>query len=154
MTPSGTPSSPSLVDTLTTYAATAGMHRLFSLRHDFPDAFYQLLHPADTAQETHITLGRKHFPYFLSGQTLTIASASLFIQPQGGRPRRHHRPELSRSTTTRLTTWTTPPNTNLRSADIPVSGPALADWAIKVTAGHLDPDAVNDLLLLLKYTVT
>jgi uncharacterized protein YgfB (UPF0149 family) len=142
-----------LVDTLTTYAATAGMHRLFSLRHEFPNAFYQLLHPADAAQETHITLGREHFPYFLSDQNLTITSVSLFIQSQ----------EANLADTTGLTlslnsspttTWTTPPNTNLRSADIPVSGPALAEWAVKVTAGHLDPDAVSDLLLLFKYTVT
>jgi hypothetical protein len=142
-----------LVDTLTTYAATAGMHRLFSLRHDFPDAFYQLLHPAGTAQETHITLGREHFPYFLAGQTLTITSASLFIQPQEADPA--DTTGLAISLNNNLaTTWTTPPKTNLRSADISVSGPALADWTIKVTAGHVDPASVNDMLLLLKYTVT
>ena len=38
-----------IIDSLTAYASTAGMHRLFSLRHDFPDAFYQLLNPAGPA---------------------------------------------------------------------------------------------------------
>jgi hypothetical protein len=142
-----------LVDTLTAYAATAGIHRLFSLRHDFPDAFNQLLHPADTAQETHIMLGRQHFPYFLSGQNLTIASASLFIQPQGPDPADTTGLTISLNNVP-TTAWTTPPNTNLRSADIPAGGPALVDWTVKVAAGHLDPGAINDLLLLFKYTVT
>jgi hypothetical protein len=142
-----------IADSLTTFASKAGMHRLFSLRHDFPDAFYQLQHPAGSTQETHVKLGREHFPYFLSTRTLTITGATLFIQPQGADP----------ADTTGLTislngspnaTWTTPPKTNLRSADIAASGPALTDWAVKVTAGHLDPAAVNDVLLLFKYGIS
>ena len=142
-----------ITDSLTAYASTAGMHRLFSLRHDFPDAFYQLQHPAGTTQETRVKLGREHFPYFLSTRTLSVTGATLFLQPQGA----------DSADTTGLTislngnpaaTWTTPPKTNLRSADITASGPALTDWAVKVTAGHLDPAAVNDVLLLFKYGIT
>ena len=142
-----------IVDTLTAYASSTGMHRLFSLRHDFPDAFHQLLNPAGPAQQTHIRLGHEHFPYFLSTRTLNITGASLFIQPQGTAP----------VNTTGLTisvndnpnaAWATPEKTNLRSADIPASGPALADWTIKITTGHLDPTAVSDVLLLLKYGVS
>ena len=52
-----------ITDSLTAYASTAGMHRLFSLRHDFPDAFYQLLNPVGAAaQQTRVKLGREHFP--------------------------------------------------------------------------------------------
>ena len=142
-----------IVDTLTAYASSTGMHRLFSLRHDFPDAFHQLLNPAGPAQQTHIRLGHEHFPYFLSTRTLNITGASLFIQPQGAAP----------VDTTGLTisvndnpnaAWTTRAKTNLRSADIPASGPALADWTIKITTGHLDPTAVSDVLLLFKYGVS
>ncbi|MGO9507522.1 MAG: hypothetical protein ACLPXZ_09330, partial [Mycobacterium sp.] len=142
-----------IVDSLTAYASTAGMHRLFSLRRDFPDAFYQLLNSGGTVQQTHIKLAKEHYPYFLSTRTLNITGAGLFIQPEGADP----------VDTTGLTisvnnnpnaAWTTPAKTNLRSADVPTSGPALTDWVIKVTAGHLDPAAVSDVLLLFKYGVS
>jgi hypothetical protein len=45
---------------------------------------------------------------------------------------------------------TTLPNTNLRSAELAVSGPAITAWTIETT-GHLDPDALDDVLILLKY---
>jgi hypothetical protein len=142
-----------IVDTLTHYASHDGMYRLFSLRHDFPDAFHQLLTVAGTAQQTHVKLGREHFPYFLSTRALHITGASLSIQPEGANP----------VDTTGLTisvndhpnaAWTTPEKTRLRSADIPAGGPALADWTIKITTGHLDPAAVSDVLLLFKYRVS
>jgi hypothetical protein len=140
-----------IVDSLTAYASTAGMHRLFSLRRDFPDAFYQLLNPAGSAQQTHIKLAKEHFPYFLSTRTLTITGASLFIQPEGADP--VDTTGLTISVNNANGAWTTLPKTNLRSAEIPANGPALADWTIKATAGRLDPAAVSDLLLLFKYGV-
>lgn len=142
-----------ITDSLTAYASTAGTHRLFSLRHDFPDAFYQLQHPGGTAQETRVRLGREHFPYFLSTRTLTIAGATLFIQPQGADPADTGGLAISLNGNP-ASTWTTPPKTNLRSADIAASGPALTDWAVKVTAGHLGPAAVKDVLLLFKYRIS
>ena len=142
-----------IVDTLITYASSAGMHRLFSLRRDFPDAFRQLLTTTGTAQQTHVKLGREHFPYFLSTRTLTITGASLSIQPEGANP--VDTTGLAISVNDRPSSaWTTPEKTNLRSADIPASGPALADWTIKITTGHLDPAAVSDVLLLFRYGVS
>jgi hypothetical protein len=142
-----------IVDSLTTYASTTGMHRLFSLRHDFPDAFYQLLHPAGTTQETKIKLGREHFPYFLSGRPLTVAGASLFIQSQKTEPADTSGLGISLNNNP-SGAWTTPQKTNLRSSDIAASGSALTDWTMKVTTGRLEPSTVGDLLILLKYSVT
>lgn len=142
-----------IADSLTTFASKSGMHRLFSLRHDFPDAFYQLQHAAGSTQETHVKLGREHFPYFLSTRTLTITEAILFLQPQGADPADVTGLAISLNGNP-AATWTTPPKTNLRSADIAASGPALTDWAVKVTTGHLDPAAVNDVLLLFKYGIS
>jgi hypothetical protein len=142
-----------IVDTLTAYASSTGMHRLFSLRHDFPDAFHQLLSPAGPAQQTHIRLGREHFPYFLSTRTLNITGASLFIQPHGAAPVDITGLTISVNDNPSAA-WATPAKTNLRSTDIPARGPALADWTIKITTGHLDPTAVSDVLLLFKYGVS
>jgi hypothetical protein len=142
-----------IIDSLTAYASAAGMHRLFSLRHDFPDAFYQLQHSAGSTQETHVKLGREHFPYFLSTRTLTITGATLFLQPQGADPADTTGLAISLNGNP-AATWSTPPKTNLRSVEIPASGPAITDWAVKVTAGHLDPATVSDVLLLFKYGVS
>ena len=142
-----------LVDTLTTYASTTGMHRLFSLRHDFPDAFNRLLHPVGTAQETTFDLGRQHFPYFLSGQNLTISGVSIFISPNGADP--YDTTGLTLTINgTQTQTWSTPGRTNLRTAEAPLSGSAVGPWTVKVAAGQVDTANLNDLLVLLKYNVT
>jgi len=141
-----------IVNALTSYAATNGLYRLFSLRHDFPDAFYQLLHPVGSSQATTITLDQRHFPYFLQSRTLTAAGATVFVEPTGPAP----------IDTTGLTIsvggvaggpWSTPANTNLRAADVALSGPAQASWAVDVNQGRLDPTTVGDVAVLLKYLV-
>ena len=97
--------------------------------------------------------GASSSPTSYQARTLTITGASLFIQPEGA----------NSVDTTGLaisvndhpsSAWTTPAKTNLRSADIPASGPALADWTIKISTGHLDLAAVSDVLLLFKYGVS
>jgi hypothetical protein len=142
-----------IVDSLTTYASTVGMHRLFSLRQEFPDAFYQFLQAAGAGQETRVTLGQQHFPYFLRTRTLSASGASIYVQPKTATP----------IDTTGLTvslngnqngSWAPVGDTSVSTASIPVSGPVLTAWSLKVTAGHLDPDAVGDLLILVKYAVS
>jgi hypothetical protein len=105
------------------------------------------------AQQAQFSLGKQHFPYFLSGRTLTVSHASIFIQPSG----------LDHVDTTGLKitlnnteagTWITAPPTSLSTADVAVSGPAVTSWAIKATGGPLNPSTVADILLLFKYSIT
>jgi Tc toxin complex TcA C-terminal TcB-binding domain/Neuraminidase-like domain/Salmonella virulence plasmid 28.1kDa A protein len=140
-----------LVDELTEYASTVGMYRLFSLRHDFPDAFQILLHPPGPSQLTDFTLGSPHFPYFLAQRDLTLGGVSVYVQPRGADPVDTTGLKLTINGAS-TSSWTTPPNMTLRTADAPVSGPALKGWTVKVTTGQLDPDEVADVLLLVKYT--
>jgi hypothetical protein len=37
---------PHIADALTTFATDSGLYRLFSLRHEFPNAFHRLIHPS------------------------------------------------------------------------------------------------------------
>ncbi len=142
-----------IVDTLTQYAATEGMHRLFSVRHDFPNAFQLLLYPAGAEQTTDFQLGPQHFPYFLAQRNITISEASVYLQSTSDAP----------VDTTGLTitvngtptgAWTVVADTTLSTADVPLSGAAFHDWTLAVTGGSLDPADVADLQLLLKYAVT
>ena len=134
------------------YASTVGLHRLFSLRHDFPDAFHLLPHaPTGAAQTAEIDLGPEHFPHFLSDLNLTVAASTLYLQPR----------TKTAVNTTGLTmtvngtpdnAWTTLPNTTLRTATIPLSGLLLRHWTVKITGGKLDPNDAADVLLLVNCT--
>jgi hypothetical protein len=142
-----------IVSDLTAYASSAGMHRLFSLRHDFPDAFHLMLHPpAGSAPTAEIDLGPEHFPHFLAGLNLTVGASTLYIEPRG-------KPAVNTTGVTMTVNgtlggaWTTLPNTTLRTASISLSGLLLRHWTVKVTGGKLDPNEVNDVLLLVKYMV-
>jgi len=140
-----------LVSSLTQYAATLGLHRLFSLRHDFPSAFHQLMHPSGSQQVT-FELGRQHFPYFLVDRPLNLGGASVYLQPTGKDPVNTTGIALKVNGTA-AGPFATLPKTNLRTADVAMSGPALKPWTVEVTAGQLDPAAVGDVLVLLRYTV-
>ena len=142
-----------IVDSLTAYASTAGMYRLFSLRHDFSDTFYQLMRSAGGTQRTSFTVGEQHFPFFLSGHAITTMGTSLFLQPT----------RLSKIDATGLkitlngteaASWTVPAKTSLFTADVAASGSALRQWTLEVTGGHLRGEDVGDILVLVKYGVT
>ena len=139
-----------LLDTLTSYATTTGLHRLFSLRHDFPDAYAKLRTATGTKQATQIDIAATHFPFFLSSQQLVASTVSILLRPKATDIIDTNGLTLTVNGA-RSTTWSTPPDTKLRSADFAVSGPAIATWKIEITTGHLDPANLDDVLILLKY---
>jgi hypothetical protein len=48
-----------------------GLPRLFSLRHEFPDAFHKLLNPSPGPEQlTEFYVTQKHFPHFSAGKTV------------------------------------------------------------------------------------
>jgi hypothetical protein len=60
------------------------LRRVFSLRHDFPEVFQQLIHkPLDTAVMLEITAN--YLPAFLVGRPLTVALAVLALRPREDR---------------------------------------------------------------------
>jgi hypothetical protein len=142
-----------IVDELTAYASANGMQRLFSLRHDFPNAFQQLMHPPGASQTTQFVLGAQHFPYFLSEQKLTVSGISVFLESTGVDPVDTTALELTLNGTA-SGTWSVPAGTTLKKADASVSGPALKTWMVAVSKGTLDATAVSDVLVLVSYNVS
>lgn len=144
-----------IVDTVTGYAASTGLVRLVSLRHEFPDAYSTLVRGPQPSRPARLDLDldHRHFPYFLTDQTLTVTKATLLISPVGSAP-----VDTSGLTVTvnEVATggWTTFGSTTLRSADVAVSGPAVGPWTLAQTHGQLDPSTVGDVLLLLTYRLT
>ena len=115
---------------LTQHASTVGLHRLFSLRHDFPSVFHQLMH-ADGAQKVTFDLGRQHFPFFLSDRAITAGGASVYLQPAGKEPVDTAGLAIKVNGTA-TGPFSTLPKTNLRTADVAVTGPALKPWTVEV----------------------
>ena len=58
--------------------------RLFSLRHDFPDAFHQLLNLPGNIQNTEIQISKNHFPIIFNNRTITANKTQVFIRPKSG----------------------------------------------------------------------
>jgi hypothetical protein len=63
-----------------------GLFRVFSLRHDFPDALRQFLSKPATeagAQELDLVLGADRFPFQFRTRGIKVADAAVFVQLKG-----------------------------------------------------------------------
>ena len=122
------------------YLKTNPLRRLFSLRHDFPAVFQQLLHePGNTAVEFEIT--RKYLPAFLGGRSLTATDAVLALRPRHDQAVTGLALSLDGTPLTSFTAQTDLgglPGTDARAA---LSGRVLGSHELRVTAaGELAPD--------------
>src|SRR2546429_3059573 len=65
--------------TLAQYLSTAGITRVFSLRHEFADAWHKLVRiPLGTGVD--ITLNERHLPFFISNQTLAAGDIAILLR--------------------------------------------------------------------------
>jgi hypothetical protein len=140
------------------------MFRLLSLRHDFPQAWHQLMGGAgggNTGSSAGFAVVPQHFPYFLVQRTPTVDSVQLFLLSQqeasGGGPAKAPVGTGGLGMTVNGTAagaWTAAAGTNLATSTVPLTGPAVGPWTLAVTGGKLDPKQVGDVLMLVKYKVT
>lgn len=69
-----------LADKLIAHAQEEGLFRMFSLRYEFPSAFY-LLQSADPAVAA-FEVEQMHFPYVFSNSTLSMDSIKVLLKPK------------------------------------------------------------------------
>ncbi|MEG4576203.1 neuraminidase-like domain-containing protein [Microcoleus sp. N3A4] len=140
-----------IADALTDYAASNGLYRLLSLKHEFPNAFYQLLHPSGTTQTTEFELSKQHFPYFLADRDLTLLSpVTVYLKPK----------DKDGIATTGLTLKVNNANVsswndfaeNMKAGIVSLSGNPIKKWIIDAETNSIDKDKLDDILILLKYT--
>ncbi|HRI59027.1 MAG TPA: neuraminidase-like domain-containing protein [Saprospiraceae bacterium] len=139
-------------------AASDPQYRLFSLRHEFPAEWHQLLYPASgSAQTTMFELSSQHFPYLLANRTLGLNKATLFLKPTGleavnteGLTIVMKGVEPTNWSTNILINGSSVP-TIISNSDFALSGNPIGPWPIEVTQGNLDRAALEDILLLLEY---
>lgn len=134
-----------------------GLFRLFSLRHDFPNAFHRLLHPnpPDARQTAEFELKQQHFPYFLADRALSLSVVKVYLKPKGT--------EAVNTASLRLTvnssevgTWTNFPGSDpiLLEGEAALTGNPLGLWTIDAGTNGLSSEELDDILILLNYTAS
>jgi hypothetical protein len=142
-----------IVDALTDLASTDGLFRLLSLRYEFPDALQKLLHPTGDVATADLDVTAQHFPYFLRGQTLMISALSVLLKPSGDDPVDTADLSFALGGVNVSGGWSPMPGTPIRVGSVPVSGELIKRWTARVGGTGLDAAAIEDVLILVKYTV-
>lgn len=149
----------SITDTLSTFATLegGGLYRLISLKHEFQNAFHQLLHPLppEAAQSTKFTLERKHFPYFLSDKTMNISSSKIYLKSKDKDDPIDTANLTLKIDGTASGNWSDLSSTvkDVKQAEIALSGSPLNEWLIDAGVNGLDKEKTDDILILMRYTV-
>jgi hypothetical protein len=139
-------------------ASSEGLPRLFSLKHEFPNAFHRLLSPTGAEQSAKFEVTQQHFPYFLAGQNLQITEATVYLKPKGTAPVSTSGLALSiNKASISDNEWIAPsefPGTDLKQADVSLSGSPIKKWTIDAGTDGLDKDELEDILILFTYTTS
>jgi Tc toxin complex TcA C-terminal TcB-binding domain len=63
-----------------------GLTQLFSAKHDFPNQWHQFLHPVAmaSAQTLRLELGEHRFPFMFKGRTIALTAMHLLLKPKRG----------------------------------------------------------------------
>lgn len=148
-----------LVDNLTQNE----IYRLLSLKHDFPNVYHQLLHPAGATPTVEFKLGKEYFPYFLSEKKLNLSNLRIYLKPMGKDPVATTGLTFSvglvdNSSNTiinsgTVSNWSNQVG-NLRTGSISLSGDPINKWKIGTVSGILDTEKLEDILILLTYSVS
>ena len=66
-------------------APSPPLRRLFSARHEFPDAWHRFLHPQPNVPQTlELPLNLDRFPYLLRGRRIHITRVDVYLKPKEG----------------------------------------------------------------------
>lgn len=146
-----------LATVITAYAQNNGLFRLFSLKHEFPNSFHRLLNPvAGVTQTTEFSVEKSHFPYFLADKTLGLSEVKVYLKPPKGKD-----PVTTAGMTLKInnvsaTGWAKWPTEedNLQRADVQLTIDPVTTWTIDAGTNGLNKNELDDILILLKYTIS
>ncbi len=52
--------------------------RMFSIRHEFPNEWYNMLHPSGGAQQSGLTIDNKRFPFFAQNRSIKVKAVHVY----------------------------------------------------------------------------
>jgi hypothetical protein len=157
-----------LQTTLNAFVRTEGQQGLaqaFSLRRDLSGDWSRFLHPSADADGDHtvtISLSKERFPFFLQHTNVAINAIELFVEVEPTFAGDYNESTLKLSLQAGTTASNNPLNLAswnglLRAAKSPAGHPGdwtLTAWLDAGTGEHqrLDPDAIEDIQVLCRYT--
>lgn len=152
-----------LATAITSYASTHGLFRLFSLKHEFPNAFCQLLNAAAGAdQKTEFTVEKSHFPYLFIDMNLNIAQTKIYLKPKKGMAL--DTPPAMNINGSYAVTWVAGEDIEMagssgnkdkiKGGTLNLSGTPVKKWTINAGVDGLDKAILDDILILIKYGVS
>jgi len=142
------------------YASATGLFRMFSMKHEFPDAFHRLLFSTANPQTVEFDLLQNHFPYMFAGKDLALSNIRIYLKPVIGET----------ITTTGLSvklnafsisSWSDFPNDGsvtpdllLKEGSASANGTPLKKWKIDAGNNGIKKEEVDDIIIVMKYTVS
>jgi hypothetical protein len=152
-----------LATAITDYASSNGLLRLFSFRHEFPNAFHQLLNPvAGTTQKTEFSIEKNHFPYLFADRDLNIIQTRIYLKPQKGLS--VNVPATMNINGANTVAWnsgddialpgTTGEKDKMKGGTVNLGGTPVRKWTIETGAADLDKDMLDDIFILVKYKIS
>lgn len=129
-----------------------GIPRLFSLKHEFPNAFHKLLNPTGPTQEATFEVARQHFPYLLHDRELAMLEATVYLKPKAGKPL-DTGPLIFKINGAGGDTITWNDYGDLKMGNVSLPGDPIGIWTVDAGTNGLDKDVLDDILILLKYTL-
>jgi hypothetical protein len=150
---------------------TPPLRRLFSARHEFPNAWHRFRRPDQLGGPYRLVLDLtpEHYPYQLRGRTIKIDQVDLYLWPDGLVP--DWPASLGTANTTQMLVTLTQPDDTATTASVDLtkdepmprplaqfdalaSDQATGSWVVEIPAGMLPVDRLSDLVVLFTYHPT
>jgi hypothetical protein len=141
-----------------------GLAQVFSQRHEFSTEWYRFLNPPAGASKQTLTMAltNERFPFLFRARTIIINAIELLVKVKPEFSASHNKSTLKLSLKTGAAASETPLavsewNELLRTAESPGGSPG--NWTLTAwldtgdgVAKRLDPDAIQDILAVCRYT--
>jgi hypothetical protein len=145
------------------HAANPGLFRLFSLKHDFSNAYHELMNPPEGATQTvaNFITEARHLPYLLRDKTLSITATTIYLKPKDKEAIATFPGslQLNDATIQGETTLDIPLGNStenkdkLRAGTVSLNGSPIQEWTFEGSPEDLNTAIIDDILLLIKYQI-
>jgi hypothetical protein len=146
--------------------------QILSLKHQFPNAFHQLLGIEFNPQKTEIEIERHHFPILFANKNLKVLTAELFLQPKKGKTDItvpgsikiiEKTTETDRLEASSSGAWVKLPHSEIKRINLTLNSEEFSPfgkWSLEVNDAEtsedkrLKEDEIDDLLILMNYSLS
>ena len=144
-----------------------GIPRLFSLKHEFPNAFHTLVgSPTNSAQVTNFEIKKQHFPYFVAYRALELADGKnvfIYLKPKDNKKIdssnlvlniKASGPGSNDETVEVIDGKWNDEKLNIKTGSVSISGDPRRLWTLDFGINGLTKDELEDIFILIYYNLS